>query len=151
MMPLELQALRRYLFFSVAEAAELIGHVSPRAWQYWERGERPIPEAVAQEMRRLVGWRAEAVRQAELAITEMSRAGADGEAAPVKLVWYPTLDDWLRGQKMPPELWRPYCSAAAEISARYGVAIVAPDERECEALTVWLGRPKWPYGEFRRM
>ena len=128
--PIELQALRRHLFFSVAEAAELIGHVSPRAWQYWERGERPIPEAVAQEMRRLVGWRAEAVRQAELAITEMSRAGADGGAAPVNLVWYQTLDDWLRWQNMPPELWRPYCSAAAEISAQYGVAIVAPDDTD---------------------
>lgn len=46
----ELKLMRKLLFFSVAEAAEDIGGVSARAWQRWEKGDRPLPEDVAQKM-----------------------------------------------------------------------------------------------------
>lgn len=42
----QLQQLRKALFLDVAEAAEFIGNVSPRAWQRWESGDRAIPKDV---------------------------------------------------------------------------------------------------------
>lgn len=46
----QLQALRKLLFLDVAEAAALIGEVTPRAWQRWEQGSRKVPQDVADSM-----------------------------------------------------------------------------------------------------
>lgn len=46
----QLQGLRKALFLDVKEAAELIGNVSPRSWQYWESGDRPVPQDVEEKM-----------------------------------------------------------------------------------------------------
>lgn len=46
----ELQAVRKLLMLDVSEAAEYVGNVSPRSWQYWEAGKVPIPDDVEMEM-----------------------------------------------------------------------------------------------------
>ena len=42
----ELQALRKLFMIDVSEAAEHIGHVSARTWQYWESSRYNIPDDV---------------------------------------------------------------------------------------------------------
>lgn len=49
----DLEALRRYFFLSVSEAAAYIGGVTPRTWQRWEAGKYPIPRNVKLRMARL--------------------------------------------------------------------------------------------------
>ena len=61
MTPETLQALRRLLFFTTAEAAELIGGVSERSWQYWESGKRTIPDDVIETVAHLCRWRNEQI------------------------------------------------------------------------------------------
>lgn len=45
MSPNELKKLRNELGLSVAQAARQV-HVTPRTWNYWEAGQRSIPEGV---------------------------------------------------------------------------------------------------------
>lgn len=47
----------------VSEAAEEIGNVSPRSWQYWEAGQRNIPEDVIAEMYALLSIRADKINE----------------------------------------------------------------------------------------
>lgn len=60
---LELQAARKLLMLDVSEAAEEIGNVSPRSWQYWETGQRSIPEDVTNEMYALLSIRTEQINK----------------------------------------------------------------------------------------
>lgn len=53
----ELQAIRKLLMLDVSEAAELIGKVAPRSWQYWEAGRSPVPADVECEMQDLLAIR----------------------------------------------------------------------------------------------
>lgn len=59
-----LQALRRLLMIEVPEAAEHIGDVSVRSWQYWETGKYTIPADVEQKMIELTKKRNKMVTQA---------------------------------------------------------------------------------------
>src|SRR3546814_1610125 len=73
---LELQATRKLLMLDVAEAADLIGQVSPRTWQYWESGRNTVPADVSDEMQALLSIRGEMID----AITEQLPAdGSDIE------------------------------------------------------------------------
>lgn len=58
---LELQAARKLLMLDVSEAAEEIGKVSARSWQYWETAQRSIPEDVVNEMYALLSIRTEKI------------------------------------------------------------------------------------------
>lgn len=116
MTPATLQALRRLLFFSTDEAAELIGGVSVRSWHYWERGGRPIPQDVADTIRELVAWRQRAI-DATLAQLDELRT-LHGEPQTITLTWYPTREAWLaRDDGEPPIYWRPHCSVVASVAA----------------------------------
>lgn len=53
----ELQAMRKLLMLDVSEAAELIGKVSQRTWQYWESGRSPVPDDVDAEIYGLIQMR----------------------------------------------------------------------------------------------
>lgn len=53
----ELQALRKLFFLSAAEAAEHIGGVSARSWQYWEDGKYTVPDDVSVKMLHLAQHR----------------------------------------------------------------------------------------------
>ncbi|RFA24373.1 hypothetical protein CAI21_21945 [Alkalilimnicola ehrlichii] len=61
----ELQALRKMLMLDASEAAELIGGVSPRSWQYWEAGRSPVPADVEVTMEVLVEQRAKLIDEIE--------------------------------------------------------------------------------------
>ena len=50
----ELQALRKLLMIDVSEAAQHIGNVSSRTWQYWESARYNIPEDVISSVKDLV-------------------------------------------------------------------------------------------------
>lgn len=62
---LELQAARKLLMLDVSEAAEEIGNVSARSWQYWEAGQRSIPEDVTNEIYALLSIRTEQIDELE--------------------------------------------------------------------------------------
>lgn len=137
MTPTTLQALRRLLFFSVPEAATLIGQVTERSWRMWEVGERTIPEDVAGSIRGLCQWRAQALAMAEKQIAALK--ARHGAAPSVALLWYQTLDDWATLPGREPAQWRPQCSVVAQLAARHGGRVVAFDG---PAYAQWLGKRK---------
>lgn len=137
MTPATLQALRRLLLFSVEEAATMIGGVSPRSWQYWERGERPVPPDVAGTMEELCAWRLKAIASSDWTMAEHQKK--HGYDAKIALVWYQTLDDWLTINDREPQYWRPQCSVVAELAARRGANLVTFDG---PAYAAWLGNRK---------
>lgn len=137
MTPATLQALRRLLFFSVEEAAALIGGVSPRSWQYWERGERPIPADVIEVMHRLTAWRGSALAAARESMTAIQARHGPPES--VRLVWYQTADDFATVAGFDPLLWRPHCSVVAELAATTSAELVTFD---APAYAAWLGKRK---------
>lgn len=57
----ELQAARKLLMLDVSEAAEHVGGVSPRSWQYWESGRNAVPEDVSDEMQSLLRMRSDMI------------------------------------------------------------------------------------------
>lgn len=57
----ELQAARKLLMLDVSEAAEHVGGVSPRSWQYWESGRNAVPDDVADEIQSLLQMRADMI------------------------------------------------------------------------------------------
>lgn len=60
----ELQAARKLLMLDVSEAAEHVGRVSPRSWQYWESGRSAVPDDVANEIAMLLKMRGDMIAQA---------------------------------------------------------------------------------------
>ena len=70
----ELQALRKLFFLSVAEAAEHIGGVSARSWQFWESGRYSIPADVAERMLQLAQRRLKIIETCEDLINEHPEA-----------------------------------------------------------------------------
>lgn len=102
---IELQALRRLLFFTQQEAASLISGTSHRAWQHWEDGKRSVPVDVEREICKLAEWRCSAIDAAGKAMAHAS-AGAV-----MRMPYYEDMIDW-RGE---PVLWRPHQSACAEL------------------------------------
>lgn len=112
----ELQALRKFCMLDVREAAEIIGKVSARSWQYWEAGRSPVPDDVQDMMNGLMTQRQYMLEDAEM----------DAEAAggTVSLPFYVTYEEYARehpGQGVIP--WRLSQSVAGELYAS-GIAIL---------------------------
>ncbi|MEL0577040.1 DUF1870 family protein [Pectobacterium punjabense] len=82
----ELQAIRKLLMLDVSEAAEHIGRVSPRSWQYWESGRSAVPDDVEQEMLDLASVRIEMM-------SAIDKRLAAGERP--QLRFYNKLDEYL--------------------------------------------------------
>jgi len=120
---IELEALRRLLFFSVPEAAECIGDCRERSWRKWESGDRGVPDDVADRIRLMIKWRGQAIQA-------MVESIADGERASgvipenIVLVWYDSVDDWITLDGRESALFRPQCSVIAEVAAAYKCNIV---------------------------
>jgi hypothetical protein len=133
MTPVTLQALRRHLFFSVSEAAELIGGVTERSWQFWESGRRTIPADVINKIDDLCEWRNSAIRAATQQILDADLP----DGMDLVVVWYTTLDDWMSLTGRDPVLWRPQCSVIAEICSRLAAIAVPFDSTNYFA---WLGK-----------
>jgi len=131
----EIEALRRLLFFSIPEAAALIGGVSEQAWRRWEGGIRAVPADVAGRIGDLIAWRLAAI---DAAVCQIAAApgGAD-----VRLLWYHSLDDWATLPGREPVLWRPQQSVIATLAGEFPgrVALV---RFSGPAYAAWLaGRP----------
>lgn len=88
---IDLQAARKMLFLDPQEAADCIGMVSTRTWQYWEKGEQTVPEDVSEKILALLKKRADALRFGEITyrkdlpaytyyrtFAEYSQAGGEG-------------------------------------------------------------------------
>lgn len=110
----ELQALRRFLFFSAAEAARYLAAdedrpqgVEERTWNRWESGKLPVPPNIAATVRQAVAFRETALQQVTAAV--MQARQEQGTPDQVVLLWYAELDDWPHQ----PVLWRPHQSALA--------------------------------------
>ncbi len=69
----ELQAARKLLMLDVSEAAELIGKVSPRTWQYWESGRNAVPDDVDAAMQALLIDRGEMIDKITDALSDETR------------------------------------------------------------------------------
>ena len=114
----ELQALRRLLFFSVAEAARYLAAdaqrpdgVEERTWNRWEAGKMPVPPNIAKVVVDMVEYR-ETVLQglnARLIQQEANEAGF------LHLPWCVDPGDWLHAMRQ----WRPHQSAQAAALAHW--------------------------------
>jgi len=137
---LELQALRRLLFFSVPEAAllvaasdERIDGVQERTWRRWEDGTLIVPANIAERMLALCSWRDQALDAVRGAISD---ASANHGELDLVMVWYESLDGWLTLNGREPVLWRPQCSVMAEAVAM-GAWLVKFDS---VSYAKWLGK-----------
>ena len=112
----ELQAARKVLMLDVREAAELIGGVSKRSWQYWEAGRSKVPDDVGRKMAELLKRRQTLLEEAEA----WARAGHGGQVP-----YYASFHDFDNAHPGDGILaWRIGQSVAAELHARLGVALV---------------------------
>ncbi|WP_237673510.1 DUF1870 family protein [Vreelandella profundi] len=112
----ELQALRKLLMLDVREAAEEIGQVSARSWQYWESGRYQIPSDVADKM-----W-------AAVDIYKHLKAHVDSLAAKqagFDMHYYNRFEDYLRDHPGNSIInWRIEQAIAAEAFSKGHVVIV---------------------------
>lgn len=67
----ELQALRKMLMLDASEAAELVGNVSTRSWQYWEAGKYAVPTDVEIAMESMLEKRAARIEEVEASIDHL--------------------------------------------------------------------------------
>lgn len=87
----ELQALRKIFMLDASEAAELIGKVSVRSWQYWEAGRTKVPVDVETAMEALKQQRAERIEAIEASIDHMP---IDQWANNLELPFYQRFEDF---------------------------------------------------------
>jgi hypothetical protein len=72
----ELQAARKLLMMDASEAAEEIGKVSVRTWQYWEAGRTRVPTDVAIEVEALLEVRLERMGAIDDQLAELPKDGS---------------------------------------------------------------------------
>ena len=100
-----LQAARKLLYLDVAEAAEHIGKVTPRSWQHWEKGDRPIPDDVWLSIETML------IKRRDRLLLEFTPGDPNYE-------YYHSLDDWERDTGNRNVLWwRLAQSVASELIA----------------------------------
>jgi hypothetical protein len=106
----ELQALRKMLMLDVSEAAELIGKVSNRTWQYWEAGRNKVPADVEMEVYALHS-------QMNECIGGILQAGEENN----DIRWYHTFEefksDYPNGNKA---WWKVHQAVCADLFANTG-------------------------------
>lgn len=103
----ELQAIRKTLMLDVSEAAELIGKVSARTWQYWESGGRSIPDDIDMEMYGLIQLR-------DNLIDEFTIHLLDSEEEEIEIKYYHSFDEWLEDGRVDNRVeWKIWQSAAS--------------------------------------
>lgn len=140
MTPTDLQALRRFLFYSAPEAARWLAAdeqrpqgVEERTWNRWEAGARPVPDNIAARVASLAAWRGQVVAAGRQAGAQAGR--------PLVLVVYDDADDWPAHGA----LRRPHQSAAAQLLAELGPELVRLVPFEVASFRAWQqGRPGLP-------
>ena len=114
---IELEAVRRFLFLSVPEAARMVSETSEAAWRKWEYGKNPVPVDVQSRLRMMLEYREGVVDMLDGSIGKILDESETGELN-IPLIWYDSVDDFLTYSEYP-MFWRPYCSAISEICASY--------------------------------
>ena len=132
-----LQAIRRHLFFSVAEAACMISHTSEKAWRNWEKPEghyshAPVPADVAEALASLCDWRSEMIDNMERSLAEAVKRN---KFTGTGVLWYASADDYASLADREAIMWRPHCSIIAELAACYDITLVSFDAVKYQA---WL-------------
>jgi len=103
----ELKALRQILALECSEAAEHIGNVSTRTWQYWEAGRSAVPDDVASQITDFSNTRDALIKQ------RYREFNATGE--PISLDFYMTIDEFeLATGKRNIVMWKITNSVAGE-------------------------------------
>jgi hypothetical protein len=116
----ELQALRKLLCLDVSEAAELIGKVSNRTWQYWEAGRNNIPDDIDMEMYALTQWRN------NLIDNTLEEFGLLGDIGVIR--WYHTFESFIVDHPSSNKLfWRLHQSTLAYLFAEGGEVELSAD------------------------
>ena len=116
MTPLELKVARKLLGLSTVEAAEHIGKVSKRSWEYWENGQRTIKPDVEELINSLLARRREI-------ISEVYNMGENAKG--ISVIYYKT-----------PEYcesvieWRFSQSLASTLLLDFGARLVEFDKRD---------------------
>jgi DNA-binding XRE family transcriptional regulator len=109
---IELQAARKLLMLETKEAAELIGTVSTRTWQYWEKGQYAIPDDVAGQIEDLIQLRSDMMERRK---KEAEQAGDD-----YTINYYRTIEDFKHATgKDNVVMWRLTQSVAATLFTEY--------------------------------
>jgi len=115
----ELEATRRLLFYSVEEAAQVIGNVTPEKWLNWESGKVPIPGKVEDLILDVLE---EYLFHLESHIAEFEDKIHNQGAKSVALVWY-SFEDYLSRPdskfNLSPEFWRPQHAICAQLKMAY--------------------------------
>jgi hypothetical protein len=113
MIPCQLEAARRLLFFSPPEAALLISGTSEQAWRRWEAASRSVPSDVEKKILDLLQWRQAAI---DAGVKQINMVSPE---ASIALIWYKSLDDWATLPGREPVLWRPQQSVCAALMAEF--------------------------------
>lgn len=113
-----LRALRAGLGYTQQEAAQLIGAVLLRTWQYWESGDRTIPADVEAAVRELVRWKLAAIAAGTAQIEQMLAAYDDPPESLI-MPYHTNLDSWMMQLDAQPTHWRPHTMALAALAERY--------------------------------
>ncbi|WP_277810674.1 DUF1870 family protein [Chromohalobacter canadensis] len=114
----ELQALRKFLMLDVREAAEIIGKVSPRSWQYWESGRSSVPDDVEDKMNGALTLRQSIIDRLEQDIEEHGGNPQDEHGDRLKVPYYHALSEFQADHPDQGTLpWRAHQSAVAELYA----------------------------------
>ncbi len=110
----ELQACRKLLMLDVSEAAELIGNVSNRTWQYWESGRSPVPDDVDMAVYGLIQIRNDI-------IDKYTKWQFDNDEKLLQMPYYHTFEQYLKDNKGATKLdWRVHQSAVAFVFSEGG-------------------------------
>ncbi|MDN3525619.1 DUF1870 family protein [Halomonas sabkhae] len=121
----ELQALRKFLMLDVSEAAEIIGGVSRRSWQYWEAGRSPVPDDVEDKMNGALTLRQDVIDRLEQDIEDHGGDPQGEHGDRLKVPYYHTLASFQEDHPDQGALpWRVHQSAVAELYASNLVTLV---------------------------
>ena len=142
MTPTSLKALRKLLFFTVQEAAQLIAAspdqpqgVSDLVWQQWEDGRAPIPEFVATRINELNEWRSMALdATADNIRVQMKEKGGKPES--IFVIWYDKLEDWKSMPNREPIMWRLQQAVCASLLGMFSIIKLIPFD--ATSYSTWL-------------
>lgn len=122
----QLQAMRKLLMFDVAEAAEVIGGVSNRTWQYWEAGRSLVPDDVKKTICELYELRI-------LLISEINKVQIS------QFRWYHTYDSFIADYPQSDSVhWRLHQSVLAQVYADDQSIVFDSIAGRNEIFTKWL-------------
>lgn len=125
MKPIELRAARETIGLTLAEAAEYIGDVTKRSWQYFESGGRSVPTDIAYKMHSLLNRRREVLKTVQ---EKMLHEQADLKQ--IAVIYYEDASDCASVVE-----WRFSQSLAKTLALDYGAKLVKFDQK---AYTAWL-------------